>query len=72
MILYGTKVPAQSEDPVNQGSPFLVYSNDMAHNDIEHDASGQWRNMQQVGATLTLTVLIVFNNIYTSITCITI
>lgn len=50
MILYGTKVPAQSEDPVNQGSPFLVYSNDMAHNDIEHDASGQWRNMQQVGA----------------------
>ncbi|XP_064535723.1 furin-like protease 1 isoform X1 [Drosophila montana] len=51
MILYGTEVPAQPNDQVheNQQSQFNLFGNDMAHNDIEHDASGQWRNMQQVG-----------------------
>ncbi|XP_032289718.1 furin-like protease 1, isoforms 1/1-X/2 isoform X1 [Drosophila virilis] len=51
MILYGTEVPAQPKDQIheNQQSQFNVFGNDMAHNDIEHDASGQWRNMQQVG-----------------------
>ncbi|XP_030572268.1 furin-like protease 1 [Drosophila novamexicana] len=51
MILYGTEVPSQPDDQPheNQQSQFNVFGNDMAHNDIEHDASGQWRNMQQVG-----------------------
>ncbi|EDV93508.1 GH19349 [Drosophila grimshawi] len=51
MILYGTEVPAQPDDQPheNQQSQFNMYGNDLAHNDIEHDASGQWRNMQQVG-----------------------
>ncbi|XP_017958686.1 furin-like protease 1 isoform X5 [Drosophila navojoa] len=51
MILYGTEVPPQPDDEPNksQRNQFNLYGNDMAHNDIEHDASGQWRNMQQVG-----------------------
>ncbi|XP_017874788.1 PREDICTED: furin-like protease 1 isoform X4 [Drosophila arizonae] len=51
MILYGTEVPSQPDDEPNksQRNQFNLYGNDMAHNDIEHDASGQWRNMQQVG-----------------------
>ncbi|KAH8311741.1 hypothetical protein KR044_007799 [Drosophila immigrans] len=51
MILYGTETPAQPEDTPhpNQPSQFHSYGDEMAHNDIEHDASGQWRNMQQVG-----------------------
>lgn len=50
MILYGTTVRAQSEDPDHPVNPYLMFNNDVAHNDIEHDASGQWRNMQQVSA----------------------
>lgn len=50
MILYGTTTRAQNEDPVNPGTPVRFINNDVAHNDIEHDASGQWRNMQQVSA----------------------
>ncbi|XP_034484345.1 furin-like protease 1 isoform X2 [Drosophila innubila] len=51
MILYGTDTPAQPDDEAhaNQPSQFQLYGDEMAHNDIEHDASGQWRNMQQVG-----------------------
>ncbi|KAH8395553.1 hypothetical protein KR222_011145, partial [Zaprionus bogoriensis] len=49
MIFYGTKIPPQPEDPVNVDVLLNAYANDMAHNDIEHDSSGQWRNMQQVG-----------------------
>ncbi|XP_030078779.1 furin-like protease 1 isoform X1 [Drosophila hydei] len=51
LIFYGTEVPAQPDDQPHQSqqSQFHLYGNDMAHNDIEHDASGQWRNMQQVG-----------------------
>ncbi|KAH8358982.1 hypothetical protein KR093_003624, partial [Drosophila rubida] len=53
MILYGTETPAQPEDAPhpNQPSQFHSYGDgdELAHNDIEHDASGQWRNMQQVG-----------------------
>ncbi|SPP83991.1 blast:Furin-like protease 1%2C isoforms 1/1-X/2 [Drosophila guanche] len=51
MIFYGTETPAQPEDQanVNQQNQFNLYGNDMAHNDIEYDVTGQWRNMQQVG-----------------------
>ncbi|XP_033150699.1 furin-like protease 1 isoform X3 [Drosophila busckii] len=51
MILYGTETPAQPDDhpQANQQGQFSLYGNEMAHNDIEHDSSGQWRNMQQVG-----------------------
>ncbi|XP_060650093.1 furin-like protease 1 isoform X1 [Drosophila nasuta] len=51
MILYGTETPAQPQDAPHpkQPSQFHSYGDEMAHNDIEHDASGQWRNMQQVG-----------------------
>ncbi|XP_052846128.1 furin-like protease 1 isoform X1 [Drosophila gunungcola] len=51
MIFYGTETPAQPEDSANPGqsNQFNLYGNDMAHNDIEYDSTGQWRNMQQVG-----------------------
>ncbi|XP_041451093.1 furin-like protease 1 isoform X2 [Drosophila obscura] len=51
MIFYGTETPAQPEDQanVNQQNQFNLYGNDMAHNDIEYEVTGQWRNMQQVG-----------------------
>ncbi|XP_070072195.1 furin-like protease 1 isoform X2 [Drosophila takahashii] len=51
MIFYGTETPAQPEDVANpsQSNQFNLYGNDMAHNDIEYDSTGQWRNMQQVG-----------------------
>uniref|UniRef100_A0A6P4EUX2 furin n=1 Tax=Drosophila rhopaloa TaxID=1041015 RepID=A0A6P4EUX2_DRORH len=51
MIFYGTETPAQPEDLANpsQPNPFNLYGNDMAHNDLEYDSTGQWRNMQQVG-----------------------
>ncbi|XP_037714404.1 furin-like protease 1, isoforms 1/1-X/2 isoform X1 [Drosophila subpulchrella] len=51
MIFYGTETPAQPEDVANpsQTNQFNLYGNDMAHNDIEYDSTGQWRNMQQVG-----------------------
>ncbi|XP_043946977.1 furin-like protease 1 isoform X2 [Drosophila biarmipes] len=51
MIFYGTETPAQPEDVANpsQANQFNLYGNDMAHNDIEYDSTGQWRNMQQVG-----------------------
>ncbi|XP_017079884.1 furin-like protease 1 isoform X2 [Drosophila eugracilis] len=51
MIFYGTETPAQPEDVANPGqsNQFNLYGNDMAHNDIEYDSTGQWRNMQQVG-----------------------
>lgn len=54
MILYGTETPAQPDDNphVNQPSQFQLYGDEMAHNDIEHDASGQWRNMQQVSSII--------------------
>jgi len=50
MIFYGTETPAQPEDVANpsQSNQFNLYGNDMAHNDIEYDSTGQWRNMQQV------------------------
>ncbi|KAH8284035.1 hypothetical protein KR054_007933 [Drosophila jambulina] len=51
MIFYGTETPAQPSDQANpsQANQFNLYGNDMAHNDIEYDSTGQWRNMQQVG-----------------------
>ncbi|XP_033167342.1 furin-like protease 1 isoform X1 [Drosophila mauritiana] len=51
MIFYGTETPAQPEDVANpsQSNQFNLYGNDMAHNDVEYDSTGQWRNMQQVG-----------------------
>lgn len=50
MIFYGTETPAQPSDQANpsQANQFNLYGNDMAHNDIEYDSTGQWRNMQQV------------------------
>ncbi|EDX14423.1 GD18199 [Drosophila simulans] len=49
MIFYGTETPAQPEDVANpsQSNQFNLYGNDMAHNDVEYDSTGQWRNMQQ-------------------------
>ncbi|EDV53671.2 furin-like protease 1, isoforms 1/1-X/2 isoform X1 [Drosophila erecta] len=51
LIFYGTETPAQSADVANpsQSNQFNLYGNDMAHNDVEYDSTGQWRNMQQVG-----------------------
>ncbi|XP_017052406.1 furin-like protease 1 isoform X2 [Drosophila ficusphila] len=51
MIFYGTATPAQPDDVANPGQSgqLNLYGNDMAHNDIEYDSTGQWRNMQQVG-----------------------
>nr|NP_001262953.1 furin 1, isoform H [Drosophila melanogaster]AGB96333.1 furin 1, isoform H [Drosophila melanogaster] len=49
MIFYGTETPAQPDDVANpsQSNQFNLYGNDMAHNDVEYDSTGQWRNMQQ-------------------------
>ncbi|XP_030376471.1 furin-like protease 1 isoform X1 [Scaptodrosophila lebanonensis] len=48
MIFYGTDQPAQPDDQQHDNQKNNFSGSDMLHNDIEFDASDQWRNMQQV------------------------
>ncbi|XP_055850087.1 furin-like protease 1 [Episyrphus balteatus] len=57
LIFYGTESPAQPDDPVqiSPGQFGSSFGGDMEHNLLEYDpdtASGQWRNVQQVGESL--------------------